>query len=246
MFMWIGLDFDVCWTKEDPIEAKVDVGPEIHLCIISPWNSVLLYLCLYLLMYACLGLYTFSHLYFVEGDIWGFVSVAGGGFSLPQWVALLHKHTDLTLVSILTGIRNSSSPSPLCASKNPISRKQKDNGDKMTVSLEFFSDFQKRVMYLWDFLTYQETSIFKKLLDFQEISRAKPPHQLVTSPYHLYYKTAIIWPKSTSSSLYVHLILGGQPSVKRALRSDRRKEENCSRNRNNWTSILRETCKKML
>ena len=105
-------------------------------------------LCLYLLMYACLGLYTFSHLYFVEGDIWGFVSVAGGGFSLPQWVALLHKHTDLTLVSILTGIHNSSSPSPRCASKNPISRRQKDNGDKMTVSLEFFSDFQKRVMYL--------------------------------------------------------------------------------------------------
>ena len=84
MFMWIGLDFDVCWTKEDPIEAKVDVGSEIHLFC----NSILLYLYLCLLMYACLGLYTFSHLYFVEGDIWGFVSVAGGGFSLPQWVAL--------------------------------------------------------------------------------------------------------------------------------------------------------------
>ena len=108
-----------------------------------------------------------------------------------------------------------------------------------------FSRIFKNVLCICEiFLLIKKLQFSRNVWIFQEISRAKPPHQLVTSPYHLYYKTAIIWPKSTSSSLYVHLILGVQPSVKRALRSDRRKEENCSRNRNNWTFILRETCKK--
>ena len=75
-------------TKEVSIEAKVDVGLDLHLHHLPhvSISSSILFMCmcfnLCLLLYPCLGLYTLSHLYLVEGDIWGFVSEAGGAFSL--------------------------------------------------------------------------------------------------------------------------------------------------------------------